>query len=128
MLSVEEMSAWSLDEIQGEIRRLLPKDHQFRAGWDPEVLCWHTCFERFGEEPDPVVVWEDWNSDERVSLLNAFGQLWAKQQPQLPPDSPWHRRQELTAEHVRQKALELADPEDLDPDEIKSVYESVRGK
>jgi len=126
--SIQEISAWSLDEIRGEIERLLPEDWQFRDGWDQNTLCWFVCFERFGEAPDPVLIWEDSTSDHRINLLNAFGHLWTKLQPKPQPDSPWSRQQELTAEHVRQKALELADPEDLDPDEIKSVYETFRGK
>ena len=129
MLSVQEMSAWSTAEIRGEIERLLPEGWVFEAGWDREAQQWTSRFYRLEpDNDDPVVEWVDWHTDERINLFNAYGYLWVRRQPKPPLDSPWRRRKELTTEHVRKKALELADPPDLDPEEVKSVYESVRGE
>lgn len=129
MLSVEEMTAWTNDDILVQIETLKPKGTFFRCVFNEEERFWHARFERFDEaQRKRVVLWEEFGPDERLTLFNAFGWIWARQQPLPPKDSPWspHRR-DLRQQAVRGRATtpghSVPDPEDLDPEEVQAVYE-----
>ena len=119
---LEEMTAWSLDEIVGAIYTLVPKPWVFEH-WQDDDYVFHA---RVKVKSSEQSLWEDTHADERLLLFNAYGWLWARNQPKLPPDDPWVRRRELTSSAVSRMALGIPDPEDLQPDEIKSVYEQHR--
>jgi hypothetical protein len=131
MPTLEEMTAWSLEEIRGEVKRLLTKGWSFSIVWDQEEQIWFAQIERDpGEDegPDPVVVWSGFGPDEKILLFNVYGWLWLKIQPKPQGASPWVRKRELTTVGVTRKALGIPDPEDVDPEEVLSVYKSVRNK
>lgn len=122
MLSIEEMSAWSVDEIALEIRAKLPDAMAFQSGFDSEAGVWVVRFVELGEKGERVS-FEDWGPELRLLHLNAYGWLWQKTRPSPPASSPWVRRREVTHEAVRRTAKEMvADPGDLDPSEIQAVY------
>jgi hypothetical protein len=130
MLSLEEMTTWTVEDIQAQIDAYKAKDLFFRFDFDRELMFWHARFERFDEaQRKRVIVWEDHGADERITLFNAFGWVWARSQTPLPKDSPWRPRPDVTLHHVNQKVAarghSVPDPEDLDPEEIKAVYEKA---
>lgn len=129
MLSLEEMTAWTNDDIVAQITVMTPKGVTFRHGFDDEDRFWYVRFERFDEaQQERVVVWRDFGPDERLTLFNAFGWIWVRQQPMPPKDSPWSPyRRDLRRQPVVGRATtrghSVPDPEDLDPEEVQAVYE-----
>lgn len=121
MLSLEDMAAWTLDEIRAHIRRFLPEGHTFHFGQDDG---WKARL----ESPDGEILWERTGLDERVLLLDAFGWLWVRRQGAPSVDSPWGRRKGPEQKLVEQPPVQIPDPEDLDPAEVMSVYEAARKK
>jgi len=118
---LEEMTAWSIDEIVAAIYTLVPREWYFDR-WDDD----HGLHARVVANETGEVMWDDTHADERLLLFNAYGWLWARNQPKLAPDDPWNRRRELTSAAVSRMAMRIPDPEDLQPDEIRSVYEQHR--
>lgn len=139
--TLEEMTAWSVGEIQGEIHALLPKGLNFEALPD-EGGFWTVSFWRVDEETgDKKVVWVETGPDQRIQLFNAYGWLWSQRRPKPPGHSPWQeRRREVGEDQINRAAARrhlprtspggrrAPDPEDLDPDEVRSVYEQARKK
>lgn len=141
MITFDEILAWTVAEIVTQVEKFKPVASTFIYGYSNESQLWHVCFEQEGE-----ILWDDVHPDERIALLNAFGWVWAKQQPQPKEGSIWHRRQELTPESVtkaaRNRAIRPAvspatrsrieeDPQtsDLDPSEIlQTVYSRARSR
>jgi len=129
MLTLEEMTVWTCEDIAVQVNMLKAKDLFFHFEFDKDSQFWHVKFERFDEKQKKrVVVWEDRGVDQKVTLFNAFGWVWARTQATPPKDSPWRpRRQELTRRMVTNQVAaqghSVPDPEDLDPEEIRAVYE-----
>lgn len=127
MPSYAEMTAWSLDEVRGQLREALPEGWKVERGDDAGHL-WLRLLRPEGE--GWAVEWDNYHFDERTLLLDAYCWLWLQTQPQPTRLSNWGRRQgELTSRGVTRRVLSsLPDPEDLDPDEILSVYDEAARK
>lgn len=141
MLPVE-MLGWSIEEILALIHRECPPGWVFEHWlWREERgACWLSTF-RSGE----TTVWADQHVDERLNLLNAYGFIWARNQPVSNQDTLWRRQRELRTTAVRGNGSRLGillsnragsvlvdglseEVPDLDPAEAQSVYESVHKK
>ena len=121
MATLEEMTAWAAEDIAAEIQVLLGKDASLDWGESDGGLWW-VHFIREDEE-DPYHV--ESGLDERLALLNAYGYLWARSQPETPEGSPWRpRRRELT-ERGEVRYPSQPDPEDLDPQIVESMYGGI---
>ena len=123
MPTLEEITAWSLDEIEAEIERRLPQGWRLNPTW-AEAGYWDYSLES-PTTAEWKVEWLDQGVDRKILALNAFGWLWFKNQPPSPT-SRWNRRQELTREAVTQKAQTAPDPEDLDPTSIDHLVHQTR--
>lgn len=119
MLRPEEILVATDVELDSEIRTLLQDGEsfsiEFDQGWYAEI-----------RKLDSVVWWGS-GFDERLLKLDAYGWLWLRKHP-VKRSPQWANRSELTRERVAAKAHEAMDPEDLDPQEVASVYEAVRKK
>ena len=130
MPTLEEMTAWSAEEIEGAIRCSLPAGFYFECGLDQEAGAWFARFWR-PSESQRTVLYQDWGIDQRLTYFNAYGWLWAQKQPKPPAHSLWARRREVTRETVQQRAfrgVRVPDPPDLDPEQIEAVYADTFGK
>jgi hypothetical protein len=121
MPSIEEISAWSVQDILSEIQRLLPEGFRFteaaKEGW-----CIASVQQTVAESPEAKVLWSDSGPDRRLLLLNAFGWIWLR--GQTPKHPAWRPRP--GGQPVRRHPApfpKVPDPPDLDPAEIRSVYE-----
>lgn len=125
MPTLEEITAWSLDEIEAEIERRLPQGWRLNPVW-VEVGYWDYAVES-PLESEWKVEWLDQGVDRKVLALNAFGWIWFRDRPQPTATSRWARRQELTKEAVTQKVAQMVpDPEDLDPEAIDHLVHQTR--
>lgn len=113
---MEEMAAWSLDEIRDHIQRLLPEGHTFVS-----LASASTWLARI-EDPDGTRLWEKMGLDQRILLLDAFGWLWLQGHASPEPGTPWARKLTLEPQPVAKRSSRDPDPEDLDPEEVKAVY------
>lgn len=122
MPSPEEMAAWTFDDVRLEIRNLLPDGWSLLELLHPDGYV-VVRLNRIDDHLNSVTEFEVENADHRLALLDAYGRLWLK--ARAPVDaSPWVRRRELSREAVTRKVNfgSTSDPEDLDPQEIASVY------
>lgn len=119
MLSLEEMASWDVQDVRAAIASDLPEGWKFI----PEVVNgWY-----FAKYFDDVgrVVWEDQSADQRLLFFNAYGWLHLRNhKPRIPA---WKlRTSEVSPATVAGRAshpqIVVPDPEDLDPDEVRSVY------
>ncbi len=126
MHTVDDLNAWTNTEVVLQIEALKPVGTAFIHGQDPETLFWTARF----ETTDGNVLWSDASPDERLSLFNAFGWVWVQSQPQPSLTSRWRRGPELTREVVTKRVAlnghTVPDPEDLNPEEVRAVYEKAR--
>lgn len=116
MIPLEEMAAWSLQEIESAIRRSLPPRWQFNKTQNQGIFV--VAF--LNEEGAPV--WEQERWDERLSLLDAFG--WISLRGHEPLSEVWSRRRvDAPSRPASLRTQPLPpDPEDLVPSEIERVY------
>jgi hypothetical protein len=120
MATIEEMTAWTLEEIQAEIRAALPEKWRFE--FLTEDGQWRTRF--LGVEGE--CLWWRTYLEPRVLLLDAYGWLWRQQHRQLPTNPAWiprDRRKLVPVGKVGLQGVTVPDPEDLNPDEIDAVYQ-----
>lgn len=117
MISVEEVAAWSNEEIVQNIEALKPDGSSFSHGFDKEEMFWYVQFETESE-----ILWEGAFPDQRLALFNAFGWAFAERQPNPPVGSVWHRRSDHVLVPVSSNKREIDGPEDLDASEVQSVY------
>lgn len=121
MPSIEQIDAWSVEEILGEIRRLLTPGLSFveatKEGWATGS------FQQPSKEEgsEPVILWSNTNADRRIMLLNAFGWLWLRNQK--PKHPAWKPRPGGQPARRHPSPLKFQDPPDLDPEHIRAVYE-----
>lgn len=126
MPTLEEMTTWTVADIDAAIRRALPADLFYDRGFDPAAGTWFTRFWRL-QDGQKQTLYEDWGFEQRIAYFNAYGWLWAQQQPAPSVHSPWKPRGDVTATQVQRKARNIPDPADLDPNEVESVYAGLRG-
>ncbi len=118
MPSVSEIATWSIDQIRYEIVRMLPAGMSFRERQEGRLL--HAFFFKT-TEPEAPPLWTDNHTDPRLLLLTAFG--WLLSRNHKPSRPAWRPRPE-TAHRVRPPGIpQVADPADLDPAHIRSVYD-----
>lgn len=117
MPTLDEVALASDAEVEVHIRQLLRPGETFSITWEESVFMGRVLH---GEEP----LWESPSYDQRTLLLGIYGFLWKRTQTEVSPR--WQRRRELTREDVGRQArsARMRDPEDLDPTEVRSVYES----
>jgi hypothetical protein len=123
--TLEEVTAWSLDDIREGIRVLMPE------GWVFEERSQHVRL-MCPLEKGFKVEWEHFHIDPKYLLLGAYGHLWLRQH-KPSPDSPWVRRNNPSREAVTRQVARrtpccIPDPADVDPAEVEAVYEQVRKK
>lgn len=117
MPSVEEMSAWTEEETRAAIHVLLPE------GWHFNLLRREGMLVAQFLGPDGGEIWARAEPDRKILLLNAYGWLWSR--GKSPEHPMWRSRTKLTRVPVHRVGLpgvEVPDPEDLDPEEVVSVY------
>jgi len=126
--TLEEITAWSLDETRAEIAVRLPPGWHFEEKALPGGGLRAKIF-RLSPSGDPIVEWEHLHIDHRYVLLGAFGFLWTRNH-RPDPTSPWIRRHNPTREAMARRVnafrCTVPDPEDVDPEEVKAVYEATK--
>jgi hypothetical protein len=114
-LRLEEIANWTIDDINVQILRALPKGMKFEltttdTGWRAS----------YSSDQSPEVIWAEEHYAMRVLLLSAFMWLWRRQNPS-PGHPAWVPTPSRRLVPVR---VANSDPEtpDLDPVNIRSVY------
>jgi hypothetical protein len=121
MPSFSEVYCWTNTEILTEIIALRPEGWDARLETPPQGINRIQIFNNEGG-----LEWEDAQLDRRLLLLNAFGWLFARSNPEAA-SFLWKRGDAPTGP-VRAgdrplPGVTFADPEDLDPAAIEAVYE-----
>lgn len=119
-----DIAAWSVDELRQQLQETLPKGWRIEQG-DHGGQLWLRLLQPNGE-----AAWDNIHFDARTLLLDAYCWLGLREQPRPTPEtSVWgRRRRELTTRDVTRRALSIPDPEDLDPNEVRLVYEEAAKK
>lgn len=123
MPSFSEVYTWTNSEIIDQIIALLPEGWQFnktsKGIFSATII-----------NDSDVAVWEDRQLDERLLLLNAFGWLFSNKTSVSNPI--WNRGDApegpVRVGMVDLPGVEIKDPEDVDPEEVASVYEAYRSQ
>lgn len=125
MPTIEEMTAWAPREIEAAIRSNLPPGVSFSCGHDRGSGVW---FVRFWQEHEgkQVTLYEDFGFEQRITYFNGYGWVWARQKPKTASTSPWKPRDREVTPNVRTAKTRSPLPDDLDPAEVKAVYERFR--
>lgn len=123
----EEISAWSIEELEAEIHAALPQGWTLSSRHASDGY-WEFAVKSVTEESEPLIRLERENADRRLGLLDVYGWLWLEGLPKPPAGSPWAPRRELTVGivtgHANVKGSSIPDPEDLDPAEVARVHQS----
>ena len=117
MATLEEMTTWAPDDIQGEILTMLPEGWRFE--FIPEDQQWRARF----LNAEGTILW--WNTyiEPRFLLFDAFGWLFRRHHKTVNPIwTPRSQREFVPVGKVGLQGVTVPDPEDLDPDEIAAVY------
>jgi hypothetical protein len=117
--SVEEMTTWTADEAEAQLRKLLPE------GWSLVLRQEEGWFSAYVLDGLGELQWSDWNADRRLLCLNGVGVMWLR--GQKPHHPAWRPRRDNARPPTPPKA-DVADPPDLDPKEVQSVYGKRRDK
>lgn len=120
MPSIEQISTWTIPEILQEIRARLTEGCTFvegtKEGWYIATV------QQTVANAEVKVLWSESGADRKILLLNAFGWLWLRdQQPKRPAWRP--RTGEGPSRPTRGPLVNVPDPPDLDPAEIRAVYQ-----
>lgn len=126
MLPLAEITAWSIDDIRAAIITSVP------AGWRflPEFV--NGWFYAKFTDASGNILWQDDEADERLLFLNAYGWLHLRHhKPKHPVWKPRTGEVNLRGDlsrrgHVGSPAIQVPDPEDLDPEEVRAVYSGPR--
>ncbi len=123
----EEISAWSIEELEAEIDAALPSGWSLSFRESPDGY-WEFVIQSVTDESEPLIRLEKENADRRLGLLDVYGWLWLEGSPKPPAGSPWAPRPELSIEivtgHANIRGSKVPDPEDLDPAEIALIHKS----
>ena len=119
-VSLDEIVLYTDVEIETHIRQLLRPGEFFTLGRDET---WFVSEITLRGETSSLL-WDHLGFDRRLLLLDAYGWLWARVQP-ASTSTIWVRQREITRDDVARRAASSTtpDPEDLDPEEVRSVYE-----
>ena len=123
--SLEEMSAWTPEEIVLRIREELPKGWTTDYGYNKEDrLFFFTFLDGEGEER-----WSELGLTAQILFLDAYG--WLTLRGKKPQHPVWQRRGEIDPRTIGVPVPAVArepvtDPEDVDPAEVAAVYTNVK--
>lgn len=112
-----DLHKWTDEDLEAEILRLLPQEQTLSCLQKGSAL-WEASF--IG--PDEDILWHDEDFSRRGVLFKAYHQVW--EPPSAQQEEAWAPlRERPTLKAVAQHLSEqFADPEDLDPEAILSVY------
>jgi hypothetical protein len=128
--TLEEVTAWSLEDIRAGIAARLPKGWTLEEKVHPGgTIRARIC--RLSPEGTSVAEWQDMHVDPKILLLGAFGFLWLRE-CRPDPTSPWARHSNPTREAMNRRVnairCTVPDPPDVDPREVQAVYEAAKKK
>lgn len=129
MVNPEEVSAWSVEELEAEIINLLPQGWELRSQRESSGH-WSVWIQRPSEAGGPVLELDREGADKRLTLLDVFGWLWMRNMPTPSTDSPWVRRNNPSVQsvtrtvHAAVKGSHIPDPEDLDPSQVALIHKT----
>lgn len=119
MPSLEEMTIWSTEDLNRQIQLCLP------PGWTMQSLSEDGIYSATVLDQAGDVQWRGQRTDYRLLQLDIYG--WLITRGVKPQSLAWSRRDNLTPKKVgRDIGLggpTIPDPEDLDPEEVRAVYE-----
>lgn len=122
MPNFEEAAAWTVDEVKRQNTLVLPKEWTLVSGTTDDLF---TCTIKDNHE---IVRWQEVHPDLRFVLLSAYGWLVTRDLKNVNP--VWSPRRELTQDIVRQhvtfRSSDAPDPEDLSPEDVRTLYEQHR--
>lgn len=110
MRPLEEVTAWSLLELQAELEEALPEGCGLEISRSPEGE-WHVSLPGMRDESGP---------DLRLLLLDLYTWLFLRCHDK-PGSALWDRRRETSLVLVT-VGSNIPDPADLDPSQIELVY------
>lgn len=115
------IASFSTEEARLHISASMPSGWRLEEGSTPYFF-WAQVV-----SPEGDILFEATHIDRRIMLISVYCYLLIKDKPKVDPGSSvWARRGELTSREVTRKVMSSAkDPEDLDPEEIKSVYDQI---
>lgn len=119
---LDDISSWTEADVLEKLHSLLPEDCALEVV-DTGSMWEGSLVEQLSEGPEDFrIVWVVEDFDKRSVLFRALEKLLP--QPELPPGDPWSpSKPRPTQASVSQFVAEkYADPEDVDPDEVASVY------
>lgn len=120
--SIEEMSTWSVNDVLTNVRMSLPD------GWSLDVK--HNdrskVFSCIVRDDKDAQAWTEEHSDLRLMLFDLYGWLVVRLAPAVSP--MWNRPRQAMPKIVEGEisldgASSAPDPEDLDPDVIRRLYD-----
>lgn len=122
MAPLDEILSWSDARIEAEIARGVPEDSDFVCEW--EDTHWSARIEVLSPTEPATVLHIVEHIDRRMALYAVYGYLWMKGKPPPEPGSAWDPSSSRptvasVSEFVRSM---VADPEDLNPEEVAAVY------
>jgi hypothetical protein len=115
--SPDELLSWSDEEVESEILCHLPASTLFVCDWHDGV--WSARVESGGS-----LAFAFEHVDRRMALYAVYGHLWLRGHRPPPPGSQWDvsAPRPTIVSVTRHVQSSLADPEDLDPVQVASVY------
>jgi hypothetical protein len=117
----DDILGWSDDRIERELaRRLIGCG--LVCEWTGST--WSARIETTAVDGgSPRIVYRSDNLDRRLALLEAYGYVWLNEQPPTLRGSLWDPERIRPARAPVPKVREVvADPPDLDPEEVAAVY------
>jgi hypothetical protein len=117
----EDILGWSDDQIESELASSL-SGRAVVCEWTGSS--WSVRIEKAGFDGGASrIVYRSDNLDRRLALLEAYGYVWLNEQPSISRGSLWDPERPRPARApVPRPAEVIADPPDLDPEEIAAVY------
>jgi hypothetical protein len=117
----DETIAWTDAQIEFEIARQIPDDSEFVCEWQENV--WAARVEH-RVDGEVQVSLSSVHVDRRMALYDIYGLLWLQGQPRPSGPSAWDPAtpRPTVASVSGYVQSRIADPEDLDPEEVAAVY------
>lgn len=115
-LTFQEIAHWTVDDVNAQILTLLPKGWTFALQTEPDH--WRAAYKADGD----AEVWAETHFELRLLLLSAFAWLWQRHNPSRVHPA-WRPTAPPPLVAIRGGgAHSIPDPEDLNPEHIRSVY------
>ena len=120
-----DLAEWTEDQLEAALKLMTGKYKGFMScEYSSEDMVWEVSVQQ-SERSEP---WSVHHYDRHMALYEAYGRLWSESQQE--PSGKWTPpRDRLTAQAVTAHVSEkYKDPEDLDPEEVLSVYQDRQNK